>query len=70
MDLPAAAARRRVVQGAERRAGLRITGVERWPAVGGTSLVWFDDADAPTLLEYWRTSNVIASIQRCPDVHP
>lgn len=49
---------------------LSITRVERWPAVGGTSLVWFDDLDAPNLLEHWRMSNVIVSIQRYPDVQP
>lgn len=44
-----------------------ITRVERWPRVGATSLVWFDDLDHPHLLEQWRQCSRIQSIQRLTD---
>jgi hypothetical protein len=42
---------------------LQITAVERWPEVGHTSLVWFDDPAHPQLLEHWRQSSTIVSIE-------
>jgi hypothetical protein len=42
---------------------LQITSVERWPEVGRTSLVWFDDPAHPQLLEHWRQSSTIATIE-------
>ncbi|MDA0251814.1 MAG: hypothetical protein O2892_12105 [Actinomycetota bacterium] len=41
---------------------MRITRVERWPAVGSTSMVWFDDPERPQEQEHWRQSSVIDSI--------
>jgi hypothetical protein len=41
---------------------MAITRVERWPRVGSTSLVWFDDPTDPDSAEQWRQSSRIASI--------
>ncbi len=42
---------------------LHIGDVQRWPAVGRTSFVWFDDPAHPQLLEHWRQSSTIVSIE-------
>jgi hypothetical protein len=41
-----------------------LTRVERWPVVGGTFFIWFDDPAIPTLLEHWRQSSTIVRIER------
>ncbi|ANE78458.1 hypothetical protein A7U43_03085 [Mycobacterium adipatum] len=41
---------------------LRITRVERWPRVGFTSLVFFDDPTRPLDYEHFRQSSQIESI--------
>lgn len=46
---------------------VRITKVDRWPAVGGKSLIWFDDPEMPDELEQWRRSATIVSIERLPE---
>jgi hypothetical protein len=38
--------------------------VERWPTVGGTSFLWFDDPDTPDTLEHYRISSTIVGIHR------
>ncbi len=45
-----------------------ITKVERWPRVGSTSLVWYDDPHDSDQIEHWRQSSRIISISeiRCP----
>lgn len=40
-----------------------IARVERWPAVGATSLVWFDEPAAPLFWEHWRRSSTVVSIE-------
>ncbi|WP_395307979.1 hypothetical protein V4U86_21705 [Mycobacterium sp. AMU20-3851] len=47
-----------------------ISRIERWPRVGGTSLVWFDDPEALAERELWRQSSTIVSITALPDVSP
>lgn len=39
-----------------------ITRVDRWPAVGSTSMVWFDDPARPETREHWRQSSIIDAI--------
>ena len=39
-----------------------LTRVDRWPKVGATSLLWFDDPDRPMDIERWRQSSKIVSI--------
>jgi hypothetical protein len=39
-----------------------LTRVEVWPRVGGRMLVWFDDPDAPDLLEHFRLCSRIRAI--------
>lgn len=39
-----------------------ITRVERWPRVGSTSLLWFDDPSNGEQAEHWRQSSGIVSI--------
>lgn len=46
---------------------MAITRVQRWPQVGSTSLVFYDDPSFPEGLEQWRQSSPIASITRIPD---
>ena len=46
---------------------VRITHVERWPKVGSTSLVWFDDPERPWETEHWRQCSTIESIEPAPD---
>ncbi|QFS90491.1 hypothetical protein FIV07_06995 [Mycobacterium sp. THAF192] len=43
-----------------------ITRVQRWPRVGQTSLVWFDDPEAPAERELSRQSSTIVSITALP----
>jgi hypothetical protein len=44
---------------------LPITIVERWPAVGRTSLLWFDELVETILpIEHWRQSSTIVSIEQ------
>jgi hypothetical protein len=44
---------------------LPITIVERWPAVGCTSLLWFDELVETILpIEHWRQSSTIISIEQ------
>jgi hypothetical protein len=44
---------------------LPITVVERWPAVGCTSLLWFDELVETILpIEHWRQSSTIVSIEQ------
>lgn len=40
------------------------TRIDRWPAVGSTSFIWFDDPAAPEFVEQWRQSSTIRSITR------
>ena len=40
---------------------MRITHVERWPAVGGQAVVFFDEPTDPTL-EHWRACSRIRAI--------
>lgn len=42
---------------------LPILQVDRWPAVGRSSVVWFDDPSS-RLLEHWRVSSTIQRIER------
>jgi len=44
-----------------------LTRVDRWPAVGSTFFIWFDDPLRPDETEHWRQSSAIASIVRLPD---
>lgn len=46
---------------------VELTRIDRWPAVGSTSFIWFDDPSEPMLLEQWRQSSTIKSITRLPD---
>lgn len=46
---------------------VRLTRVERWPVVGSTSFIWFDDLVAPDLVEQWRQSSRVQSIVRLPE---
>lgn len=41
-----------------------ITRVERWPQVGSTSLLWFDDPSNGEQAENWRQSSRIVSITK------
>ncbi len=43
---------------------VRLTRVDRWPQVGKSSLLWFDDVNHPVFVEQWRRSSTILSIQR------
>ena len=43
---------------------VRLTRVERWPEIGKTSLIWFDDPERPQTREHWRQSTIINSITR------
>lgn len=45
-----------------------LTRVDRWPAVGSTSFLWFDDLDNPHSLEQWRQSSTIRSIRQLPEI--
>jgi len=50
---------------------LPITRVERWPTVGASSFVWFDDPGLPELLERYRISSTIKEIRRlAPNAGP
>jgi hypothetical protein len=49
---------------------VELTRIDRWPAVGHTSSIWFDDPQMPTLIEQWRQSSTAASITRLPDLDP
>ena len=42
----------------------RLTIVDRWPQVGNTFLITFDDPDFPKTREHWRQSSTIRSIRR------
>jgi hypothetical protein len=44
-----------------------ITRVTRWPRVGATSVVWYDDPSAPDSGEHWRQSSPIESITAIAD---
>jgi hypothetical protein len=41
---------------------MAITRIERWPRIGSTSLVWYDDPADPGGREHWRQSSRIVSI--------
>jgi hypothetical protein len=41
---------------------MAITRVERWPRVGSSSLLWYDDPTDPDHTEHWRQSSGIISI--------
>lgn len=43
-----------------------ITRVEAWPKVGTCFCVWFDDPDDPDLLEHYRISSTVQSIEPMP----
>ena len=43
---------------------MKITRVERWPAVGDRSIVWFDDPEFPNVMEHYRVSSAIRSIEQ------
>ena len=45
---------------------MAITRVDRWPRVGSTSRVVYDDPARPDDLEQWRQSSQIASITKIP----
>lgn len=45
---------------------VHLTRVERWPSVGSTSFIWYDDPIHPHTLEQWRQSSTIRRIQRLP----
>lgn len=45
----------------------RITRVDWWPAVGGQSLLYYDDPSNPWEREQFRRSSVITRIERLPD---
>lgn len=42
----------------------RPTRVDRWPVVGCTHFLWFDDPDQPSTAEQWRQSSTIRHIER------
>jgi len=46
---------------------MRITRVDRWPAVGSTSMVWYDDPEHPHTREHWRQSSTIVAIVRAQE---
>lgn len=64
----------RRMPGATSRAGamphdqvmLQINRVVSWPRVGECSFIWCDDPDNP-LMEHWRRSSTITSIDRLPE---
>jgi hypothetical protein len=41
-----------------------VTRVDAWPAVGGIALLWFDDPANPVMVEQWRRSSLIRTIER------
>jgi hypothetical protein len=41
---------------------LPLTRVDRWPAVGETFFIWFDDPTYPFAIEQWRQSSTVRSI--------
>ena len=41
---------------------MAITRVERWPRVGSSSLLWYDDPTHPDHTEHWRQSSGVISI--------
>jgi hypothetical protein len=45
-----------------------ITRIGRWPRIGSTSLIWYDDPAEPSRHEHWRQSSTILSIAPLPDV--
>jgi len=49
---------------------MAITRVQRWPQVGSTSLVFYDDPAYPDGREHWRQSSPIASITKVPEGIP
>lgn len=63
------------IPGPESRAGamlqdgeaMKITGVDRYPEVGATSFVWYDDPVHPFAIEQWRQSSTIVSIEKLGD---
>lgn len=40
-----------------------ITGVEAWPEVGKSFVVWYDDPEDPDLMEHYRISSTVRSIR-------
>jgi hypothetical protein len=42
----------------------RVTRLDTPPVVGGKFFMWFDDPDTPELLEHWRQSSTIGSVER------
>lgn len=44
------------------RTPMTLTRVERWPRVGDTSLVWYDDPTDGERTQHWRQSSGIISI--------
>ena len=47
---------------------VRITRVDKWPQVGEVFFLWFDDPEHPELLEHWRQSSRIESIELLTEV--
>jgi len=41
------------------RQAMAITAVERWPQVGSSFRIWYDDPEAPDRREHWRQSSEI-----------
>jgi hypothetical protein len=41
---------------------MSITRVERWPRIGSTSLLWYNDPTDSDLTEHWRQSSSVVSI--------
>lgn len=46
---------------------VRITRVEKWPAVGSSSLIFYDDLLNPVFKEQWRICSTIVSIEKIED---
>lgn len=42
---------------------VRLTCIQRWPTIGDTFFVWFDDPQYPSLMDQWRRSSTIVSIE-------
>lgn len=45
---------------------LILNRVDRWPVVGGTFFVWLEPAEGSDLIEFWRQSSPVRSIERLP----
>jgi hypothetical protein len=41
---------------------MAITRVDRWPRIGSTSLLWYNDPTEPDRIEHWRQSSPVVTI--------